>query len=353
MSAMVAELHARAPLFEAGAVRSIYFGGGTPSLAPHSFFEYLLADVRSRFIVRDDVEITCEINPGTVERQTLEGYLNLGINRLSLGWQSTHQSLLQVLGRDHSVGESERAFHDGRAVGFENISLDLIYAVPGQTTDDLARDLETIVSLGPDHVSIYELTFHDGTPFERYRQTGRLAPQPDETIVEMTNQIEDAMEQAGLSRYEVSNFARLGKRSRHNAAYWTGAPFLGVGPGAHSFMRHGWERGFRWEGIRRPERYIQSMGKLQGRPLPFDQPDAVSFIDMLTHKQLLTERIMTAMRMPEGIALNELELGEQAQAIEEAMRVGVKRGWLEDRSDRLLPTMEGLRYADGLAELFF
>ena len=251
------------------------------------------------------------------------------------------------------MGESERAFTEARAVGFENISVDLIYAVPGQTEKDLAQDLEKLVELQPDHVSIYELTFHEGTPFERYRDTGRLTPQSDERVLAMTQQIEEGMHKAGIERYEVSNFGKEGKRSRHNSGYWQGYPFLGLGPGAHSFYRQEWQRGFRWEGIRRPERYIKAMQALTGRPLPFDEEGVVSFIDMLTHRQLLSERIMTAVRMPEGIALTKLDLGESAAEIEEARVVAVGRGWLTDTPDRLVPTLDGLRHADALAELFF
>jgi oxygen-independent coproporphyrinogen-3 oxidase len=197
------------------------------------------------------------------------------------------------------------------------------------------------------------MTFHERTPYERYRQLGRISAQPDEVALAMTQQIEEAMERAALERYEVSNFARPSKRSRHNSGYWTGYPFLGVGPGAHSFLRHDWQRGFRWEGIRRPERYIKAMQNLEGRALPFDQPDAVSFIDLLTHKQLLSERIMTAMRMPDGISLGDLDLGECADDVHAARQEAIERGWLEDSSERLVPTVVGLRYADSLAELFF
>jgi oxygen-independent coproporphyrinogen-3 oxidase len=196
------------------------------------------------------------------------------------------------------------------------------------------------------------MTFHDRTPYAFYRKKGRIKPLADESVLTMTVKIEEALLQADYEQYEVSNFARPNKRSEHNQRYWTGSSFLGLGPGAHSFVRDGWVSGCRWESRRNPKRYMEAF-ESDGRGVPDLEDGSVEFYDSLNARQLLNERIMTGVRLLDGIALQELALGDFAEGFWLAHLEGVKRDWLVDVPSRLQATPLGRRYADSLAELFF
>ena len=346
------DLRRRAPLFEASPVGTIYFGGGTPSLAPATFFKAILRAIDQRLTVEEDAEISIEINPGTIAEGALDAWREAGINRLSLGWQSTRSSLMKVLGRDHTVDESMAAFKQSREAGFDNISLDLIFGVPGQTLNDLKADLECIESLAPDHVSIYEMTFHEGTPYARYLEKKRFAEVDDDRILEMTLLIEQSMQRLGFEHYEVSNFSKPGKRSRHNQRYWTGSSFLGLGPGAHSFVRNQWQGGHRWENRRVPEIYFEAM-ESDGSSLPQQQDGTTEFCDALDARQLFNERVMTGVRLLDGLKLEPWLESDFRHEIALAQTEAVSRGWLVDDPNRICATPEGRRHADSLAALFF
>jgi len=346
------ELKRRAPLFEHQPVGSIYFGGGTPSLAPPSFFAAIIKAIAQRFDVLDSSEVSIEVNPGTIKAGTLDAWLGAGINRLSLGWQSSHANLMKTLGRDHTVEESLLAFREGRAAGFDNISLDLIFAVPGQRPSHLQGDLQSIQELRPDHVSIYEMTFHEGTPYARYLAKKRFEAVNDERVLEMTLMIEESMKNSGFEHYEVSNFAQPGKRSQHNQRYWTGSSFLGLGPGAHSFIRDEWQSGHRWEARRMPERYFKAL-ESDGSALPGKDDVSVEFCDALDARQLLNERIMTGVRLLDGLLMGEWIAPEFSEEIDIARQEAIGRGWLVDEAGLIQATPTGRRHADSLAALFF
>ena len=248
--------------------------------------------------------------------------------------------------------DSYGAFYDARRAGFDNISVDLIFGVPGQKNSELEDDLERVIELKPDHISIYEMTFHKGTPYAFYRQEGRLKPLADESVLAMTLKVEEALQQASYEQYEISNFARANKRSEHNQRYWTGSSFLGLGPGAHSFVRNGWVSGSRWESRRNPKRYMEAF-QSDGTLVPELEDGSVEFYDSLDSRQLLNERIMTGVRLLDGIAIQELALGDCSEGFWLAHSEGVKRGWLVDSPHQLRATQQGRRHADSLAELFF
>ncbi len=349
--ALERELELRAELFAGREVRSIYFGGGTPSLAPAALLERVLAAIRRRFVVDAGAELTLEMDPGTLDAAGLRERRRLGINRLSLGWQSSHDALLRTLGRAHDAADGLAAFAAARAEGYDNVSIDLIFAVPGQTLAHLEQDLDAVLRLGPEHVSLYALTFHEGTTFHRRRAQGRLVPAPEELEVEMMQRIEARLVAAGYVHYEVSNYARPGALSRHNSLYWAGAPYLGLGPGAHSFWREGWRRGRRWEGRREPGAHFAAFAQATAGPLAADA--TVEWLEELTPRQLLSERLLVGLRRSAGVDLARLELGEHAAEIEAAAGQAVARGWVERRGSLLVPTAAGLLQADALAELFF
>ncbi|MEO0813966.1 MAG: radical SAM family heme chaperone HemW, partial [Myxococcota bacterium] len=252
--AIICDLESRAPSYPAR-FDSVYFGGGTPSLAPTLFFESVLDAAQRLGPIAPGAEVTVEIEPDTVGRERLREWRTLGFNRASLGWQSTHDSLLRTLGRGHSARSSQRMVDDVRDAGFENVSVDLIFAVPGQSLQQLDQDLDAVVGLAPPHVSLYALTFEPNTEFERRRQQGRLLPVDEPSELEMMDHITSRLTAAGFAHYEVSNYAQPGYEARHNSSYWAGKPYLGVGPGAHSYLPNPLGAS-RWESRRNPGAYI-------------------------------------------------------------------------------------------------
>lgn len=213
---------------------SVYFGGGTPSLLGGDRIAAILKTVKEAFPLAPDAEITLEANPADDLADPLRKAAAAGVNRLSLGVQSAIPEELAVLGRRHTDADVLRTVADARAAGIENLSLDLMLAIPGQTADSLARTLSFFYDLAPAHISAYLLKIEPGTPFWAKRDTLSL---PDEdTAAALYLQAVDSLAAHGYAQYEISNFARPGRESRHNLIYWTGGEYLGLGPAAHSFM---------------------------------------------------------------------------------------------------------------------
>ena len=222
----------------AGAPATIYFGGGTPSLHPAEEIANLLACIRDTWENVNTPEITLETNPGTVDQTALMDYAAAGINRLSIGAQSFHARKLAMLYRDHTADETRECVQMARAAGVRNLSLDLIFGLPGETLEEWNQDIHHTLSLNPEHVSLYNLEFHEATPFGRWKQSGRLSPLDPDLEAEMYLMTHEILAEHGFDHYEVSNFAKPGFRSAHNSSYWSGRPYLGLGPSAHSFDGH-------------------------------------------------------------------------------------------------------------------
>ena len=265
--ALLAELarYTSEETFAGKTATSIFFGGGTPSLFAPRTIARLLEGAARHFTLPGDVEITLEANPGTVDQERLAGFVAAGVNRLSIGIQSFQPALLEALGRRHSVDDSLRALAAARAGGFTNLSLDLIYAVPGQSLEACAADIQQAIDIGPDHVSAYNLTYEKGTAMHRELREGRIRPAPEELEVAMFHQVRDQLAGAGYAQYEISNYAQPAREARHNQAYWRGIPYLGLGAGANSFApragaadRSG-SFGTRWENLRDPNRYMEAI----------------------------------------------------------------------------------------------
>ncbi len=218
---------------------TVYFGGGTPSVLEVSLIEQLLKNIRQNFSVEEAAEITLEVNPGTATPEKLKRYKELGINRLSIGVQSANEAELKLLGRIHSFEEAKNTVQWAREAGFENISLDLMSALPGQTLEDYKQNVEAILALNPEHISSYSLIIEEKTPFyEQYAEgKEKEAELPDEeTDRAMYAYTKERLKEAGYERYEISNYAKTGYESRHNSSYWTGVEYLGVGLGASSLF---------------------------------------------------------------------------------------------------------------------
>jgi len=216
------------------AVRTVFFGGGTPSYLPDGDIARILDAASGAFQVREDAEITLEANPGDLDFAACQGLLRQGVNRLSVGVQSLDNGLLQLLGRRHDAEGAIRAFRTARDAGMGNISLDLMYGLPHQTLAQWEDTVSRLAALAPEHVSLYALTLEEGTPMRLWADQGKI-PEPDpDAAADMYALARAALADAGYHHYEISNWARPGLQSRHNLIYWRNEPYLGVGPGAHS-----------------------------------------------------------------------------------------------------------------------
>ena len=230
------ETEAWADALRAYEVRSVFFGGGTPSLVPAEYIAMQLDRLRAVAPIARDAEITLEANPGTLTAQKLDIWLHAGVNRLSLGVQSFDDALLKRLGRIHSADEAEAAVHMARRAGFGNISLDLMYALPEQSLAAWRDTLDRAAALPVRHISAYSLIVEPDTEMARRVARGEAAVPDEDLVNEMQRMATARLHRAGLERYEISNYARAGFESRHNMTYWTGGEYLGLGSAAHSLL---------------------------------------------------------------------------------------------------------------------
>jgi oxygen-independent coproporphyrinogen-3 oxidase len=275
-------------------VRTLYFGGGTPSMMNPFHIEMLVGEAARIFGISSDAEITMEANPGTLTREKLIGYRNSGVNRLSIGIQSFHDSMLQRLGRMHNAAQAFEAFHTARNCGFANVGIDLICCLPGQTLSMWEDDLSGAVTLGPEHISVYGLSIEEGTPFARMEKAGTLLLPDEDESAAMYERAADMLRGSGYEHYEISNFARPGYRSRHNQVYWRRDDYLGFGSGAHSFMKEP-DFGIRW---RNPDNLGEYLEMLKEGRLPWRDRHCSSL------REAMSERLFLGLRMLDGIDLN-------------------------------------------------
>lgn len=274
------------------AVDTIYFGGGTPSLLSPAQLQTILAAVGRRFTITADAELTLELNPGELHLEVLREFRGLGINRASFGAQTFDDGELKHLGRTHTAADIRQTFHYLRAAGFDNISLDLIAGLPGQTLEGWARNLDEALSLRPEHLSLYLLEVHEATPLADQIKRG-VRPQPDEDLAaEMYRLLMQKVCATGYSHYEISNFCRPGYESRHNAKYWIGAPYYGFGCAAHSFDGHA----RRWANQRDTARYVE---------LIENEQSPVVEINALSETDQRAESVFLGLRMLRGINLKD------------------------------------------------
>jgi oxygen-independent coproporphyrinogen-3 oxidase len=233
---LAGEISCRSNAYGGLTVDSIFFGGGTPSLPEPQTLDLILEAVYSRFRVTDDAELTIEANPCTLSREKLSDYRSIGINRLSLGAQSFRREKLEMLGRLHNAADTYNMYEAARAVGFDNINLDLIFGLPCEKMADWMGDLQAAMSLFPEHISFYSLQLEAGTPLFEELNSGELKPLDDELDRLMYHYAIEEFEKAGYCHYEISNAARQGFESRHNLKDWSLEDYLGVGLGAHSYL---------------------------------------------------------------------------------------------------------------------
>ncbi len=292
--------HGAQPSWNGRKISSLYFGGGTPSTFSPGLLLQVLDAADKVFGIAAGAEITVEANPGTISGEGLEALRRGGINRLSLGAQSFHSGLLRALGRIHSADETRKAISLSRAAGFDNLSLDLMYAVPTETLDDLEQDLLEICAHAPEHVSAYCLTIEAGTPFEAKAAAGELLLPDENAALAMMELVQTLLPQKGYEHYEISNYSLPGFHSRHNSSYWNGTDYLGIGAGAHSFSRSAqpgcW--GVRWANIENPEAYMKCAAAAQ---------DSAAEQEVLTASQAMCEFFFLGLRRMDGVDLQQFE----------------------------------------------
>ena len=346
VAALARELttHAAAPPWAGRRAATVYLGGGTPSLFSPAAIATVLDTVRAGFGLVPEPEVTLEANPGTVDVQRLAGYRAAGVNRLSLGAQSFHPTHLRTLGRDHGSADTSAAVAAARTAGIENVSLDLIFGVPGETRADWEADLAQALALAPEHVSIYALTYEPGTPFHAWRASGRLLPVDDDVEAGMADAAEAALERAGYARYEISSFARPGFTSRHNTSYWDGSDYLGVGAGAHSFARDP-APGRRTVNERPPARYLAAIATAG---------TAIAVDERLTQAQARGEFCFTGLRRTAGFARDAFRTRFGCDVETAFPQLGrlVADGLVEVIGGRVRLTARGRRFADTVGATF-
>ncbi|MCS6810041.1 MAG: radical SAM family heme chaperone HemW [Tepidimonas sp.] len=339
VQALLLDLEASLPLVWARPVISVFIGGGTPSLFDPERIGELISAVRARLPLVPDAEITLEANPGTFERQRFAAFRDAGVTRLSIGVQSFDDRMLQALGRVHDAAQARAAVEEA-ARHFDTFNLDLMYALPGQTLDDLRRDLQQALALQPPHLSVYHLTIEPNTWFARHPP-----PLPDDdTAYAMLDLITERTAAAGLQRYEVSAYARPGHRCRHNLNYWQFGDYLGVGAGAHGKLSFA-ERIVRQVRWRDPLRYLEQAR--QGQPVAQQHEVAA--------RELPFEFMLNALRLREGFALRLFSerTGLPITAVSATIEDARARGWLEVGDDGwVTPTARGFDWLSDLQALF-
>ena len=306
-------------------VRTLYIGGGTPSLLTAEALAALFHAIEKNFTLAEGAEITLEANPDDISEQWIEVLQQTPVNRVSMGVQSLDDRVLTTLHRRHTAEQARRSVSLLKEVGYHNLSLDLIYGLPGQTHEQFCRDVEEVLALDIPHLSAYALQFEEGTPLFRLRQEGQVREADEELSLGCYETLIDLTAEAGLEHYEISNFARPGFRSRHNASYWTGVPYIGLGAGAHSYDGQR-ARSYNCEDVKQ---YIQSLS--EGR-LPAET-------EVLTTDERYNERIMLSLRTCEGLSLTALEqdFGQERRAYCERMAEShIQRGRLQRKTDETL-----------------
>lgn len=232
---LVQEIESKGRSHTGDSMNTLYLGGGTPSLLSHKNLNKILKSVHRHFTFRQDAEVTIECNPDDLDPIYLRELKRLGFNRLSIGVQSFIERDLELMRRSHDSKQANRSVRDAAAAGFNNLTIDLIYGIPGQTQEEWEENLIQAISLPVTHLSAYHLTFEPGTVFDHWRKKGKVIPVHEKESVALFQSLRGQMLSAGFEHYEISNFARDGKRSEHNLLYWSGAPYMGIGPSAHSF----------------------------------------------------------------------------------------------------------------------
>jgi oxygen-independent coproporphyrinogen-3 oxidase len=332
---LIGDLEAMLPSVWGRRLTSVFIGGGTPSLFSPESIDGLLAAVRARLPLEPGAEITLEANPGTVEAGRFRGFRAAGVNRISLGVQSFDDAMLAALGRIHSVAEARRAV-DAALASFDNVNIDLMYGLPGQSPEGCSSDIRTAIASGVPHASAYQLTIEPNTVF--YRKPPVL-PEHD-ACADMQLAVEAALGEAGYEHYETSAFAKPGRRCRHNLNYWEFGDYLGIGAGAHGKVSFP-DRVTRHERIKQPNEYLQS-------------ERTITMEKTIAPNELPFEFMLNALRLVEGfpLALFQERTGLPVTSVQRTLEKAESDGLIERDWQRVRPTERGRLFLNELLQLF-
>lgn len=341
VNAMCLELERRAKNWKEKQLKTIYFGGGTPSLLSEKELEKLVKKIHELFTVDKDAEVTLEANPDDITDENLRIWIQNGINRLSIGIQSFFDRDLGYMERIHSASEGEQAVRRAQQAGIKNITIDLIYGTPGLTHEEWHKNLQKAVDLGVPHISAYALTVEEGTPlYHRIRKKQKKSPNED-TQADQFLFMSEFLEQNGFEHYEVSNFGKPNMHSKHNSSYWDGVPYMGIGPSAHSY-----DGKKRRMNLAHNVKYVDALEK----------NDALYFEEeILTGNDIYNEYILTRLRTKKGLTKEHFEqhfsIGEWVALLEELEEIPMEFLTITEKSISL--SREGLLHADGIASELF
>ncbi|KAF0205251.1 MAG: oxygen-independent coproporphyrinogen III [Gallionellaceae bacterium] len=338
IAALVRDLEMALPLIWGRKVYTVFFGGGTPSLLSGAGIAEILRQVRMLLPLDLNAEITLEANPGTVEADKFAAFCDAGVNRLSMGIQSFNDTHLQALGRIHSADEAKRAIEIAQQ-NFDNINLDLMYALPNQTLEQALLDVQTALQFKPQHLSCYHLTLEPNTLFHR----NPPSLPDDDASSDMQQRIEGLLAAHGYQHYETSAFAQPQRRAKHNLNYWQFGDYLGIGAGAHSKLSFH-DKVLRQARYKQPQAYMDAVARGE----PMQEEFAVS------HRDIAFEFMMNALRLNEGFdtALFTERTSLPLLAIRRELEEAEKRGLLQRDLQRIAPTVQGQRFLNDLLEIF-
>jgi putative oxygen-independent coproporphyrinogen III oxidase len=348
LDALTRDLELSLPQVWGREVSSIFIGGGTPSLFSAASIDRLLVTLRTLLRVSPIAEITLEANPGTFEAERFKAYREAGVNRLSLGIQSFNPAHLRALGRIHDADEARVAAQTAQEL-FEEVNLDLMYALPEQTLEQARQDLETAIALGPVHLSAYHLTLEPNTPFA-------AAPPSlpdDDAAADMQLMVEGTLAAAGYQHYETSAFARPGHRCRHNLNYWTFGDYLGLGAGAHGKLSSH-DRIERQARCKHPQAYMDAMRDAMRDATPGDHGPGCVEVRKLNRQDRIFEFMMNALRLNQGFdpRLFQTRTGLPLLVAEPALQAAEKRGLLLRSADNIRPSEQGRHFLNELLQMF-
>jgi oxygen-independent coproporphyrinogen-3 oxidase len=338
VAALLEDLDTELPDVQGRTIDTIFIGGGTPSLFSAAAIQQILAGVAARTPLSAQAEITMEANPGTFEQERFAGFRAAGVNRLSIGIQSFSDAQLKALGRIHNADEAYRAVASARAIGFDNINLDLMHGLPQQDLAGAMLDLDTALSLQPDHLSWYQLTIEPNTEFN-----ARPPNLPvDEVLWEIQEHGQDKLAAAGFAQYEVSAYARDGRQAAHNLNYWAFGDYIGIGAGAHGKLTRPADNRImrRWK-QRQPAAYMDVTKRLGAE-------------NAIAQDELAFEFMLNALRLVDGVPLRLLQAraGISPDSIRVQLDRAIQQGLLQDDPAHIRPTHQGRLFLNNLLEMF-
>jgi oxygen-independent coproporphyrinogen-3 oxidase len=326
---------------EKARVSSIFIGGGTPSVVDQGYIGEIMEKLSDKFTIAADAEITIESNPGTLNKDKLSAYKSYGINRLSMGLQSTEDRLLKIIGRRHSFKDFLNNYNDAVKCGFTNINTDLMFSLPDQSLNDWDNSLEIITELGLQHISCYSLIIEEGTPFYRLNEEGKLNIPSEELDREMYQHAKEFLHREGYSHYEISNFAKPGYECRHNVLYWKAREYIGFGAGAHSYLND-----YRYSNVVGIEDYIRL--KSEGNST-IDGKDFISNKESMAEFMILGLRLIGGVDRAEFFDRYEVKVDDVYDDIIERF---IRQGLLYSEVNKIALTDKGLDLANVVMEDF-